>query len=257
MQQADGNPASNKLDAGVTEDALKAAIAKSGYPMQAAVVAAFERAAKARWPDEERQAWVRVQEEWTYIDRDSEEVRAIDALAEVDLWQVHSNRQPRIRPMISLLIECKQSELPHVFFTRTDQYRPQFPTATGFPHGDIALRTDDDPSTYSFDITTLWGLWSHGFIVKPPVAVSLSRARRKGKDLEVSGEDTFNALTLPLLKATEHLHRLGEARAYYSDGRVLIPVAVIRGPMIGVLGDGSGDLEAVPWVRVGSVRNPV
>lgn len=78
----------------------------------------------------------------------------------------------------------------------------------------------------------------------------MSKARRKGSGIEVSGEDTYKALTLPLLKAAEHLQRTGAVTAHYSDGRVVIPVAVIRGPMVAVLGDGEAGLEAQPWVRV-------
>lgn len=155
MQQAAGNPASNKLGVGVTEAALRDAIASSGYPMQAAVVAAFKKASGRRWPEDDQTAWVTVQEEWTYLDQDADQVRAIDALAEVHMWPAHSKQQPRIRPVLSLLVECKQSELPHVFFTRSDRFRPQFPTTTGFPHSEVTLHTDDDPSTYSFDLTTL------------------------------------------------------------------------------------------------------
>lgn len=250
MRQASGNPRGNQLQGGVTESSLQAAIAKSGYPMQAAVVAAIEEAAEAQW-SEGREARVRVQEEWTYVDRDTDDVRAIDALADVHLWTAHLARQPRIRPVLSLLVECKQSELPHVFFTRADQYRPQFPTTTGFPHREVTLQTDDDVSSYTFDITNLWGLDGHEFITGPPVAVSLSKARRKGGHLEVSGEDTYKGLTLALLKAVDHLEKVaGYARSHYTDGRLVVPVAVIRGPMIAVLGDGQGDLEAVPWVRV-------
>jgi hypothetical protein len=253
MRQADGNPTGNRLGAGITEDALRTAITRSGYPMQAAVIAAFKEAVAARWADERSHGqWASVQEEWTYVDSDTDDVRAIDALAEVHLWQAYSELQPRIRPMLSLLIECKQSELPHVFFTRPDHHLPQFPSTTGFPYGEVTLSTNDDRSTYTFEVTDLWGLTEHKFIIEPPVAVSLSKARRKsGTDLEVTGDDTYRSLTLPLLKATAHLDRAtGFSNTHFTDGRLVIPLAVIRGPMVAVQGDGQGDLEAVPWVRV-------
>lgn len=246
MRYSSDNPPSNDLRNGITESSLRAAIDRSGYPMQASVVRAIEEAVDLRWGES---AYTAVQEEWTYQDRDTGDVRAIDALAELQLWRVQSEAQPRIRPMVSLLVECKQSELPHVLFTRPSG--PSLaPTLAGFPHSHVTLVTDDDGSTYRFPLTMLWGLDQHKFVTEPPVAVSISKLRRKGKDLEVTGEDTYNGLTLPLLKATAHLDSVTQfTETHYTDGRLIIPVAVIRGPMVGVLNDGKVAPEMIPWAR--------
>lgn len=248
MRHSAENPQSNDIGGGVTESGLRSAIDRCGYPMQASVVRAIREAAVLRWGD---RAYTAVQEEWTYQDRDTGDVRAIDALAEAHLWNWQSEDQPRIRPVLSLLVECKQSELPHIFFTRPSG-RSLSPVVSGFPHSDVTLVTDDDRSTWLFALTDLWGLDEHTFATSPPIAVSLSKARfRKGGDLEITGEDTYNGLTLPLLKATAHLDVVAEyEKKYYTDGRLLIPLAVIRGPMVGVLDDGKGDLELIPWARV-------
>jgi hypothetical protein len=57
-----------------------------------------------------------VQEEWSYVDRDSSDLRSLDILAGQELFDLHTNPQPRVRPELNLLIECKQSQLPYVFF---------------------------------------------------------------------------------------------------------------------------------------------
>jgi hypothetical protein len=247
MRHSADNPRSNDVGSGVTEAALRAAVDRCEYPMQASVVRTISNAAEQHWED---RAHTIVQEEWTYQDRDTGDVRAIDALAESHLWPLQSGRQPRIRPVLSLLIECKQSELPHVFFTRPSE-RSLSPVLSGFPHSDVTLVTDDDNSTYNFPLTSLWGLDEHPFVSSPPVAVSLSKVRRNRSDLEITGEDTYNGLTLPLLKATEHLDAVtAYTSTHYTDGRLLIPLAVIRGPMVSVLDDGRGDLELIPWARV-------
>lgn len=250
MRQSEGNPSSNRLQAGVTEEALMNAVKRSGYPMQAAVVTTVVDALDG-WDLPGGVGWTAAQEEWTYRDGDTGKTRALDALIESHLWLGMSTTQPRIRPVLSLLIECKQSELPYVFFTREATRLPDYPITSGFPHDHIELTTDDDPSTWSYALTALWGLQRHDFILLPRTAVSVSSARRNGKSLEVSGEDTYNGLALPLLKATEHLRGVTNFEGkHYTDGRLIISLVVMRAPMVAVAEDGSSGAEHVPWVRV-------
>jgi hypothetical protein len=250
MRQQDGNPEENCLPGGVTEDMLKDAIERSGYPLQSSVVATVVDAIDG-WDLPEGEAHTFVQEEWTYFDRDLDKTRALDALIESHRWSVRGDAQPRVRPVLSLLIECKKTELPFVFFTRDSTNLADFPVTSGFPHHSIELTTDDDPSTYSYPLTMLWGLRHHDFVTKPPAAVSVSSARRAGKKLEISGEDVYNGLALPLLKATDHLRSVSQfSKAHYTDGRLIVSAIVVRGPMVAVAEDGSGGPELVPWVRV-------
>jgi hypothetical protein len=121
----------------------------------------------------------------------------------------------------------------------------------GFPHDEVTLRTDDDPSTYTFSIRNLWGLDQDPFVLQPPIAVSPSRARRKGSVLEVSGEHTFKSLAMPLRKGVQHLLDISHySGSHFTDGRLVTSIAVLRAPMIAVPEDGAEGLEAVPWVRV-------
>jgi hypothetical protein len=252
MQQAKGNPATNSLLDGVTEAQLQEAVAKSGYPLQAAVVRRIEAAFRAVGTTGDGNPWCYIQEEWTYEDADTGGVRALDALADLDLGPASTDTQSRIRPVLSLLVECKQSELPFVFFTRPSGFAlPEYPSISGFPHDEISLTTDDDTATYTLSLTTLWGLPADEFITSAAVAVSVSKATRKGKGLEISGEDTFNGLVLPLRKSVEHLRAITRYEGTpFTDGRIIAAVAVLRAPMVAVPEDGSDGLELVPWVRL-------
>lgn len=167
---------------------------------------------------------------------------------------------PRIRPTLNLVIECKQSELPYVFFLREGAARPDYPRIAALPHNEITFTTDDDPSTYTFDVLDALGMGFHPFVTSScPTAISLSRVVRKGKDLAVTGEESYRGLTLPLLKATDHLVtscRPSRSR-YFFDARLIVSLAVIRATMVGVSGeDQSDNLEAVPWVRVHHLQPP-
>ena len=192
LKEADGNPPANRLGVGLTAEQLKAAIEGSGHPLQASVASVLRdrlsKLALARW--------AHVEEERTYEDPESGTVRAADALAEAALWEFgRRGENPRIRPTLNLIVECKQSELPYVFFTRQEAGVGDFAVTSGFPHNTITLTTNDDPSTYTFDIRTLLGVRRDAFTKACPIAVSMSKVRRKGgKNLEVSGEDAFNAL---------------------------------------------------------------
>jgi hypothetical protein len=248
MREAEGNPIQNRLGAGIKEEDLAAAVAISGHPMQARVAKEVRRAF-LDWGKEGERHWYFIQEEWTYQDSDTGGIRALDALAELSLWD-SAGHQPRVRPTLNLLIECKQSELPYVFFTRRDAHgSAEYPYTGGFPHEEITLTTNDDPSSFIYPLLDVLGLRSHAFLNDVPVAVSLSKARRKGKELEITGEDSYNSLTLPLLKARDHLFRIARfRRTYYTDGRLVTAVAVVNAPMIAV--DEDGGLQSLPWVRV-------
>src|SRR5512141_1401562 len=104
LEIAKDNPLSNCLNQGVTEEQVVAAVTKSGYPLQTFV---GDLLRSRRYVPEEP---FYVQEEWSYIDPDDRKLRSLDLLAELRLhgW----NPQPRVRPSLSLLIECKQSTLP-------------------------------------------------------------------------------------------------------------------------------------------------
>src|SRR5436309_1040136 len=145
MDQAPDNPTTNQIGQGLTEDQVRAAVEKSGYPLQA-IVCQMLRAkpsGKVRFS---------VREEWSFVDRDSKELRNIDALAELRLHD--RSPQPRVRPMLNLLVQCKQSSLPYVFFLapRGPGWLMDSPSIAGLPTDRVRIATDDSPWPYNLTV---------------------------------------------------------------------------------------------------------
>jgi hypothetical protein len=95
----------------------------------------------------------------------------------------------------------------------------------------------------------------------PPLqAVSLAKATRRGGQggrLEISGEDTYRGLTLPLLKAVDYLKErtapAADANAFFP--RLIVSLAVVRAPLIGAyLHNERTVMMATPWVRISRVE---
>ena len=104
MKRVPSNPGSNKLGSGVTEKAVNEAVAKSGYPLQTIIARSL------------RGQEFGVNEEWSYIDRDTSDLRTLDIMA-AKLFYDFESEPTRVRPTLNLLIECKQSNLPFIFFS--------------------------------------------------------------------------------------------------------------------------------------------
>ncbi len=245
MDEIPGNPADNRLAAGLSEQAVKEAVEASGYPLQT-VVGAQLRA---------RKFWLA--EEWVFNDLDTNQSRALDLHATRPLYdQFGKEGQKRVRPELVLLVECKKTDMPYVFFT--SDTRPgvggaAIPVA-GLHADSIVVRTDDDLSSWHFTTVQALGLGDHPFVAAPPsVALSLSKAARQGKDIRLSGEDPYKSLVLPLTKALGgYAARVQPPKtAWYHDLHIPIALAVIDGPMVqaSVTADGV-DYALTPWVRV-------
>ncbi len=242
MESVPNNPLTNKLGSGLTEADLLAAVSKSGYPLQT-IVANFLRT-----------QFFHVQEEWSYVDKDTNELRTIDILAEKWLFDL-AKEQPRVRPTLDFLVECKKSNLPYVFFLSPSRpWIPHFPLLAGLFRDTLTITTDDDPSTWEFPILDALELLSHPFIAKEPeYCTSFTKCVRKGSDIELSGDESFHGLVLPTLKAM-HDFQLKESppkTAYYFDCHLVIGIGVLDAPMVGVrVAEQSCDLMFLPWVRV-------
>ncbi|MGD0182296.1 MAG: hypothetical protein ABSC15_20985 [Terriglobales bacterium] len=239
------NPDTNKLPDGIAEPDVCGAITKSGYPLQNIVAGYCEKAG------------FRAIEEWSYLDndKDAEQLRTIDVKAEKQLFEYQQGSETKIRPSLVLLIECKQSQLPYVFFLSQHPVRiSHFPVFAGLHHGEIAIKTDDDLSTYNVGILGALGLGSHSFLAEgPEFCSSFSKCVRKGKGLELSGSDPFLSLVSPLVKALQHFQRAVEPpkTALYFDLYLTLALAVIDGPMVGVrVQEKSNELVFLPWVRI-------
>lgn len=241
MEAIPNNPPTNKLGSGLSEADVLAAVSKSGYPLQI-MVANFLR------------PQFHVQEEWSYVDKDTHELRTIDILAEKRLYDF-TQEQLRVRPTLNLLLECKQSTLPYLFFLSSSKpWVPHFPLLAGLFRHTLVLITDDDASSWELPMLHALGLDSHPFIAEEPeYCMSFTKCVRKGSDVELSGSESFHGLVLPILKAMHHF-QIAETppkTARYFDCHLAIGVGVLDAPMIGVrVSEQSHDLTLLPWVRV-------
>ncbi|MFF9864090.1 hypothetical protein ACF1G0_01470 [Streptomyces sp. NPDC013953] len=240
------------LKAGVTGSDLLEAVRRSGYPLQAAVADKLQQALS------ENDIWGEVQEEWAYIDRESGQARALDVFADIPLSRSAKGGEAHCR--LNILIECKQSELPYVFFLRKEapQNSVAFPEIIGTagPDMQIFAPVNDGkmPPNFSYLLSVHDALACHEFQVfdNPPFhAISLTKAaRRGGSKLELTGEDAYRSITLPLLKSADHLTSIAP-RGDRDPIRFLASLAVVDAPMIGTLQhDGKNVFLAVPWVRM-------
>ncbi|MFC1758879.1 hypothetical protein ACFL2H_08935 [Planctomycetota bacterium] len=186
MRESQDNPPENSLPPGIAETELTKSITTSGYPLQGSVAHLLRDT-------------YQVIEEWSYIDRDTKMLRSLDVFADQVLADVGEHR-----PRIVLLIECKSSIHPYVFFQNAVENRIQFPTVRGL--GRISIREESGRSdtTLYCDPHSILGLTDSEFGTKPAIASAFTKAIAKGKKVNVSGDDPFNSIVMPLVKANDH-----------------------------------------------------
>ncbi|MFJ9771986.1 hypothetical protein ACIRVF_12175 [Kitasatospora sp. NPDC101157] len=244
-----------ELFAGVTGADIQEAIQKSGYPLQASVADAL----RTKLAEHDQQA--AIQEEWAFVDPETQQARSIDIFADLPMYKFETEaNRPKVLPYLTLLMECKQSELPYVFFLRGDSpgAGSVFPEISGIQNESIRVfsKGDEYPPEFSYEMSIhdVLGAYDLDFLDSPTFyAISAAKAvRRGGSKLELTGEDAYRAITLPLLKAADHV-RLLSAPKISDDAtllRFIVCVAVVKAPMIGsFLHDGKSRLLSLPWVR--------
>jgi hypothetical protein len=118
----------------------------------------------------------------------------------------------------------------------------------------MTLSTNDDASTWTLPIIDVLGLSKDDFVLNiAPCSMTFSKCVRSGKDIVLSGTESYQSLVLPLLTSLLHF---GESEtppktAMYFDGHLPFAIGVLDAPMIGVkVGDNSHESELIPWVRV-------
>lgn len=263
MRQHPTNPTTNVLAAGISEADLIATIQKSGYPLQSRVVDLLTGHLGRRVRP------LAVQEEWSFIDSDEGQTRQVDGMMSflVDPPPTGGEQgrsydaNTYLRGTITFLIECKRSDLPYVLFARPSLVK-QPPLLIGFPHDELEIHVDRPGGTVDgIGISTVDFLEcsSLPFSNHDCVASALAKVHRKGSSLELSGEEAYRSLILPLVKAVDYFIRQStpHRRRLYFDLGILIPVVVVEASLIAahVAGD-DVSLEAVPWIRVARHEPP-
>ena len=238
------NSSENAFGQENTEELLEAAVLKSGYPLQRVVAAELKK------------SFSRVTEEWSYIDRTTEEPRELDVFA---FQALRGESEHRIKPAVILLVECKRAELPHVFFkTAVGVRSDDFPRVLGLAREAMTLK-DASNRSRSISLIDALQLSNEPFIADgPPLCTGFSRAVRKGKHLILSGASPFRRLFLPLVSALTHAIKYytppGSPKLYWAN--LTFCVAVLDGPMVVAESDPEHpNLSLQPWVRV--VRHEV
>ncbi|HUW88240.1 MAG TPA: hypothetical protein VMW30_07700 [Candidatus Paceibacterota bacterium] len=234
--------ASLSLPAGVSEDQILKAVAKSGYPLQTVVSHKLRQVER-----------VQQQPEWGFLDRTTGDMRALDILATINLADDNPNKF-RVRAGVALLIECKRSDLPYVFFTESESPYGNFPHVSGLKSELLVVKTDDDRSTWNLPILFTLGLDRHKFILSPSSCVTFSRCERKGQDIVLSGSDPYQSIVLPLRSAVDHYRSAltPPSTAHYFDAQLVVALSVIDAPMLSavVSDDGTTTLQNVQWQRL-------
>jgi hypothetical protein len=159
-----------------------------------------------------------------------------------------------VRPQLTLLIECKRSPLPYVFFETSKVHAlMDFPTIAGLRKDKIVITSDDDPSTWNYAVPHALDLERDPFHTTPRACHTLSKCVRKGAEIELSGSDSYNGLVLPLVKSLQHFVLANNPidTAWYFDCHATLALGILDAPMISVsIGSTGPSLTAVPWVRI-------
>lgn len=241
MRAHSNNPPANAIPGGIAEPDLVTAITTSGYPLQGIVAARLLRD-------------FNIIEEWGFIDDVTQDHRSLDVYAFRPLGH---GEEAQLQPGLRLLVECKRSRHPFVFFQQVVHNAvPWFPHVHGVPNGYVSIY---QPGAGRQQMIEAWpalamGLDDTSFVAGgPAVCASFSKAIPNGKKVELSGADAFNTIVLPLVRALQHAVSqapppLPTALLYPT---LTLCVAVLDAPMLVVESpEKANDPSLSPWVRV-------
>lgn len=239
MKADKSNPESNQLPTGISETELVNAIEASGYPLQGIVASKLD-------------SHFSVTEEWGYIDRDSKDHRALDIFAHKRL---HEDNNAPIQPNLVLLIECKRSRHPYVFFENViERSIPGFPFVSGLPRDRVSISEQNGNRSRDAFGEEVLGLSEFPLIEPgPPKCAAFSKGIPSGKKVKLSGTDPFNSLVLPLVKALDHSSQLYQAIGQSSRvfPTLTFCISVLDAPMILVKSPESASAPILtPWTRI-------
>lgn len=230
MNQHPDNPSGNQLPPGVDELHLVDAVRASGYPLQSLVAQALK-------------AHFNVVEEWGFADRTTKEHRTLDVYA----FRALGDKTGPVRARLHLLVECKRSDLPFVFFPPGVQRELwDFPEVLGVGRFslDLGNNTTQDASPATFFCAA-----DSRFVTAPRLAVTFTKAHRKSKEFDLSGDVPFNQVVMPLASAVEHMRQI--FRGINGAPLIVLSLCVVDAAMIVASGTPEAPiLRLEPWVRV-------
>jgi hypothetical protein len=236
MQYHPHNPPRNALPKGFDEPVLIKAIESSGYPLQGIVAANLEQ-------------HFDITEEWGYRDRDTKEPRSLDLFAARDLAELTGQAA---KAGLILLIECKRSAQPFVFFKDvTRRVIPSFPGIAGLNGDGIMVQDDIDRRVIVHGAKVL-GLDRLPFVDSgPAICSAFSKADQPGEKMKLSGEEIFKGLVLPLVKAFDHARSIHSFGGKPPDLSLILNVSILDAPMVLVPNPSNIDNPVLtPWVRL-------
>jgi hypothetical protein len=236
----------SSLQAGITEAELITAIELSGYPLQLKVGTVLRELLKS--PRSSIPGFV--QDEWGYLDRETGQQRTLDLHA--SMWLLDPKLERYAQPQLALLVECKRSDYPFVFFPATNVWLPNFPAVVGVPHESIEVRLPGLPQGALTGIPMCLGLDQHSMAPAPAHAITLSIARREGKTLQLTGSTSYNETVLPLLKGLDYLRRIsGPGPTQYFECTAALLICVVDAPMVMARPENATTILGYPpWVRL-------
>jgi hypothetical protein len=232
------NPQGNKLGPSINEPSLVRSIRSSGYPLQGIIA-------------DKLKGDFGVSEEWGYIDRDTKEHRSLDIFAYKRVV-VDSAAQASL----ALLIECKRSINPYVFFRNViDREIPSFPKIAGLTANALFLKELGGNRVVQTSGTARLGLAELPFVQPgPPHCSAFAVATAQGDKIHMSGDDPYKSLILPLTKAVDHatsLYQAGEnPHPTVLFPTLVVAVGVIDAPILVVNDPREAVPLLAPWVRV-------
>jgi hypothetical protein len=241
------NPSGNVLPQGLDSELLETAVKLSGYPLQTAVAV-------------ELQKHFNVIEEWGFVDRETGTKRSLDLFAYKPLTEKALEANNRSNPVLTLLVECKRSDLPFVFFKSVTQREiPGFPAVHGLTSKRVEV-IEGNTLSYKY-VSQYLDLLEHSFVSSDVIVCNtFCKASRKGKELELSGTEPFNNIVLPLISALEHSFAYYKAQhkdqAKYPS--LTLGICVLDAPMI--VADATktdNALTLTPWIRVIRQEAPI
>jgi hypothetical protein len=231
----------------VSKEEILQLLKESGYPLEQEVASCLE---KIEWSPTLNYA---------FTDVETDNSREIDVLAERAFWELRHIKaqnqkkeqqskkkwetiEQKIRVNVELLIECKKTKSPIVFFCRPKQSMDFFPT-----HADniiqysgvrpeVTVKPWNELSTHCYSIGQFlnFGQISHYFKCKDK-ATQFCKIHREGKNFRADHGEVYQSFVVPLIKAVECQKMLHPYTAKtYADMFLYYPILVEEGEIFKV-----------------------